>query len=299
MAGLVAFLVAVLFVIMFVSSVIFRTALLHPFKTVFHAIKDPIMYFIHHDYDLFHCGQMACLSAHFGGGKTLTGTHDLATIFRRYNNKKVWDRDLKRFVTQKIHIVSNVEMKNIPTEPLVSLSQTFCIAKRFKKLDLKTFTRTCVICLLDEASGLLNSRAFKDNFSSGMLSDMVVSRHYNLSFMYTSQKFKLTDKLLRDVTQEVIDCRKVWRFMVLEVFDADEMEYALNPKQLQPKYRTGFFISDKDYNAYDTLAVVNQLEKSYNDYLSDEEILARRGELNPDVDLITPRKKLFKRKKSA
>lgn len=299
MSSLVAFVVSFIFVILFFQSVCFRLTILHPFKTIFYRIKDTFFYFYHCEYNEFKCGQMVCLSAHFGGGKTLTGSHDMADIFSRYNNKKVWDRDLKCFVLQKIHVVSNVNLKDVPVEPLTSLSQVFAVAKRFKRLDPEHKTRTCVICLFDETSGLLNSRSFKQNMSTGAVADLVVTRHWNLSFFYTSQVYNLTDKLFRDVTQQVIDCNKIWRYMVLEIFDAHELEYATNPMLVQPLRRTGFFVTDKDYERFDTLAVVKQLEKAYVDFDSDEEVLARRGAMNPDVDLYTPRKKLFKRKKSA
>ncbi len=299
MNKLIIFIFTFICIILFFRSVCFRLTMLHPFKTVYYWIKDTFFYFYHCEYNDFKCGQMVCLSAHFGGGKTLTGSHDLADIFSRYNNKKVWDRDLKCFVLQKIHVVSNVHLKDVPVEELKSLSQVFSVAKRFKRLDPANKTRTCVICLFDETSGLLNSRSFKQNMSTGAIADLVVTRHYNLSFFYTSQVYNLTDKLFRDVTQQVIDCHKIWRYMVLEIFDARELEHAFNPRQVEPLKRTGFFVTDKDYDRFDTLAVVKQLEQAYYDFDSDEEVLARRGAMNPDVDLFTPRKKLFKKKDSA
>ena len=63
---------------------------------------------------------------------------------------------------------------------------------------------------------------------------------------------------------------------------------------------TGFLIKDKDYNAYDTLAVVDKLKKSVDDgdMMSEEEILQMRGDMNPDNDQIIHRswrlKKLLK-----
>ena len=79
--------------------------------------------------------------------------------------------------------------------------------------------------------------------------------------------------------------------MVQNYYDADEVEYASNPTLIKPIRRTGFFIKDKDYNAYDTLAVVDKLKKSVKDgdMMSEQEILEMRGQLNPDNDAITNR----------
>ena len=194
-------------------------------------------------------------------------------------------------VLQKIHIISNVAFKDIPYEPLESLSQVVCCAYRNKKIDIQNNTRTVVLVVLDEASSQLNSRNFKSNIDPEFLNTLITTRHYHMSFYYTSQKFKLVDALMRSVTQTCINCKKVWRFMVQNYYDADEVEYASNPTLIKPIRRTGFFIKDKDYNAYDTLAVVDKLKKSVKDgdMMSEQEILEMRGQLNPDNDAITNR----------
>ena len=151
--------------------------------------------------------------------------------------------------------------------------------------------------VLDEASAQLNSRNFKTNIDASFLNTLITSRHYHISFMYSSQKFKLTDALMRSVTQKCINCEKVWRFLVQNEYDADEVEYASNPTLIKPRKRTGFLIKDKDYNAYDTLAVVDKLKKSVDDgdMMSEQEILQMRGEINPDNDQITHRSRRLKK----
>lgn len=64
----------------------------------------------------------------------------------------VWDRGRKKFVRQKVHIISNVELLSVPFEPLQSLSQVVCCAYRNKTIDEEQNTRTVVIVVLDEAS---------------------------------------------------------------------------------------------------------------------------------------------------
>jgi len=87
--------------------------------------------------------------------------------------------------------------------------------------------------------------------------------------------------------------------MVQNEYDADEIEYASNPCLVRPIYRTGFFIKDKDYNAYNTLAVVDNLKKSVDegDMMTEKEILEARGQLNPDNDAITNRSLRMKMRK--
>lgn len=299
MKTLIIIIAVVAFFLLFFNSVIFRLILFHPFATVHNAIKDVYFYFKHHKYDIYDGGLLNCYFAHFGGGKTLSVTQFVAYLFKRYNNKKVWDRGKKKFVLQKVHIISNVHLNGTPYEELQSLSQVVCCAWRNKELDKQQNTRTVVLVLLDEASSQLNSREFKTNINADFLNTLITSRHFHMSIFYTSQKFKLVDALLRNVTQKAISCHKVWRFMVQEYFDADELEYAVNPTILQPYRRTGFFILDKHYNAYDTLATVEKLQKivDKNDMMTDEEILAMRGAINPDADIVTPRKSYIRRRK--
>lgn len=280
-----------------VACVPFRLVVLHPFSTVYYTVRDIYHYFKRHTYDLYDGGLLNCYFAHFGGGKTLSVVHYVRALFKRYNNKKVWDRGRGKFVTQKIHIISNVHLNGVPYEELCSLSQIVCCAWKNKEIDKQQDTRTVVLVLLDEASSQLNSREFKTNINADFLNTLVTSRHFNMSIFYTSQKFKLVDALLRSVTQRCINCRKLWRFMVQYYYDADEMEYAANPMLVQPFRRTGFFIKDKDYNTYDTLATVEKLKKSVdkNDMMSEEEILALRGAMNPDEDaIINPSRRLKK-----
>lgn len=297
MTSILILIVPFVFLWLMVACVPFRIAVLHPFSTVYYAVRDVYFYFKHHTYDLYDGGLLNCYFAHFGGGKTLSVVHYVRALFKRYNNKKVWDRGRKKFVLQKIHVISNVHLNGVPYEELCSLSQIVCCAWKNKEIDKKQDTRTVVLVLLDEASSQLNSREFKSNINADFLNTLVTSRHFNMSIFYTSQKFKLVDALLRSVTQRCINCRKLWRFMAQYYYDADELEYASNPMLVRPIRRTGFFVRDKDYNTYDTLATVERLKKSVDkgEMMSEAEILALRGELNPDDDAITAPSRKLKR----
>lgn len=78
---------------------------------------------------------------------------------------------------------------------------------------------------------------------------------------------------------------------MLKNYDADELEYASDPSMVKPRKTYGFFVTDADYGAYDTLATVDRLKKSVDesDMMSEKEILEMRGQLNPDNDAVTHR----------
>lgn len=290
-------LIFLVFVFLFYSSVCFRLFCLHPFSSIRDCVSDIYYYFHYRKFDIYNGGLLNCYFAHFGGGKTLSVTHYVCTLFKRYNNKRVYDLSRKKWVLQKVHIISNVRLNGVPFEELVSLSQVVCCAWRNKHIDEQENTKTVLLVLLDEASSQLNSREFKTNINADFLNALITSRHFNMSIFYTSQKFKLVDALLRSVTQRAILCKKCWRFMVQSYFDADEIEYASNPLLVKPLFRTGFYIKDSDYNAYDTLATVEQLQKSVdkNDMLSDAEIIALRGDINPNNDNVMHPRHVLKR----
>lgn len=281
-------------------SVCARLVVLHPFATVYYGVRDFYDYIIHKKWHLLDGGVLNCYGAHFGGGKTLTMAHFITELYRVKNNKKVWDRGRKKWVTQKIHVIANFDLKLIPYEKLESLSQVLACAKYNKSIDEENDTRTVTMVLIDEASVQLNSRNFKSNIDANFLNTLLTCRHYHINLWYSSQKFKLTDALMRSVTQRYIECHKVWRFMCLNEYNADEIEYASDPTMVKPLRRSGFFIKNRDYESYDTLACVDALERSAKegDMLSEKEILEMRGQLNPDNDAVTNRSwKLKSRKK--
>ena len=293
-------LILIILIFAMILSVEVRIFVRHPIKTIYYLLVDPVLYIHDRGYDAYKAGQLNCYFAHFGGGKTLSVVHYVRYLFERYNNKCIYDRRRKKWDLQKVHILSNVKLEGVPFEPLTGLKQIVNYAWEIKKIDDQENTRTVILALVDEASSELNSRQFQSNIDANFLNALVTSRHFNMSFLYTSQKFSLVDKLLRSVTQTCIWCSKRWRFMVQHFFDADEMEYASNPALVQPRRRKGFFVSNKDYNTYDTLATVERLDKATTngDMLSAQEILALRGEINPDNDnVIRPSRKLKKVRK--
>lgn len=293
------YLVVIVFVIAYITSVEFRTLCKHPLDAVKYAVIDSYRYFHDRKWNLYEGGILNCYSAPFGGGKTLSIVEYVIYLFNKYNNKMVYDRKLGEWRLQKVHILSNVEFKGVPYEKLNTLGQIVQHCKVTPGIDAENGTRTVCLVVIDEASAEMNSRNFKDNINGEFLNKLLTIRHACVSIFYSSQKFHLTDKLLRQVTQTVIWCKKKWRILIQYSYEADQMENCTDHNLIQPLKTYGLFITDKIYNAYDTLACVDTLEKQWKsgDLLSEQEILELRGEMNPNVDMVNPSKKLKKRMK--
>lgn len=294
-----------LFIIVFacIISVCVRVIVTHPVSTIWYGVIDMYKYFWYRCWNNCATGTISCYVGLFGKGKTLSAVHKVVSLYKRYNDKKIFDFNRNKWVTQKIHIISNVSLA-IPYEDFVSLSQIVAVADRMRSLDEQNNTLTCTIVLGDEFSVQLNSRSFKSNIDPLFLNTLLTCRHHHISLIYTSQRFNHVDALLRQVTGYVYTCNKVWRIMVHEQYDAFDLENASDPTLIKPKRRFGWFIRDAAFNAYDTLACVGNLTKSCKegDMLTEEQILDLQrnnpanldGVVNPSRKLIRASKKLRK-----
>lgn len=254
---------------------VLRCAILHPVSTVFYAVKDSYTCLRYKKYNDCGTGEIVAFCGLFGKGKTLSMVHRAIEIYRKYNGKQVYDFKRQKFVTQRVHLISNVAL-SVPYEEFVSMQQVVHAAESREAYDEEHDTRTITIIVGDEFSVQMNSRDFKSNFNPLLLNTLLCCRHHFISFLISSQRFSHCDALLRQVTSYVVDCDKIWRFQKNYRYDAWEMENATNVMLLKPFRRECWFVKDKDYNAYDTLACVGNLVKSWKDgdMLSEEEILA-------------------------
>lgn len=285
------------FAVAFYLSVIVRVICFHPFKTIRYAITDFYKYLRFKTWRLcVDYGRIICFVGLFGKGKTLSAVHWIVSHYKKYNGLKVYDFARRKWVTQVVHVISNVDL-TIPYEKFVSMTQLLRVAEKTREEDEKNDTLTITLVLGDEFSTQLNSRSFKENFSTPLLGTLLTCRHHHICLVYTTQRFCHVDKLLREVTSFVVDCNKVWRFMVHGQFDAFELENATSIQMVRPLMRYGWFITDRDFNNYDTLACVDQLSKSCKegDMLSDEEILALLCNSPSDMDSVEkPSRRYFR-----
>ena len=259
---------------------VLRCAVFHPFALVFYGIKDGFHYLRHRGWNNLSYGQIVCYiadsSTSFGCGKTLSATDYIVSMFRRFNGKLVWCSERKKFVTQRVKIISNVDFLTIPFERLVSLSQFVQWTDQAHDYDMEHDTLTVTYMLIDEASSQLNSRSFKSNFDPYFIARLLTSRHVHASIILTSQRSGMVDKLMRDCCHLYIGCNKIWRFQCLSYYDAYEIENAQTPSLVAPLRRICWFVKDKAFLNYDTFASVQALRKSceQGDMLSEAEIVA-------------------------
>lgn len=214
----------------------------------------------------------------FGQGKTLSAVHDAIQFYKKYNDKKVFDDRINEFVIQKVFVLSNVDIKDIPYRKFHSMQQIINISKWRHITDRKKKVRTITIIVGDEFSVCCNSRQFASNFSPLTLSAILCSRHALIhGFFLTAQRYGQVDALLRQVTNYVIECKKVWRIQKHTWYDAWEYENSPRPTDCRKLDISGFFVTDKDYQAYDTLQVVDQISKATEsgDMISQDKQLSR------------------------
>ena len=259
---LIIIMVIAIFLIICVFNTFLRTLLTNPLKTIYYAIVDCVKYFTEHRYDNMKTGRLICYTALFGGGKTLSCVHYVKSLYNRYNDKKVYDVKRKKFVTQKVHIISNVDLIGVPYEHFESLSQIVRVSERFKQIDEENDTLTCTIVLGDEFSVQMNSRNFKSNIDALFLNTLLTCRHHHIMLVYNAQRFNHVDALLRQVTTYVVQCRKVWRVVVQDTYDAYTLENCSDPTTVKSIGSSGWFVSNKDFESYDTLATVGNLRRS-------------------------------------
>ena len=136
--------IAIALGLLFIFSVFIRTIMIHPFKTVYYAVVDTVNYFRHRHFDMMETGKLICYTALFGGGKTLSCVHYVIGLYDRYNGKKIYDIGRKKWVTQKVHIISNVDI-NRPYEHFDSLAQVVRVAEKFRQMDIENDTLTCTV----------------------------------------------------------------------------------------------------------------------------------------------------------
>ena len=74
------------------------------------------------------------------------------------------------------------------------------------------------------------------------------------------------------------------------------MEFASDPTLIKPQSISGWFIRDRDYNAFDTLACVGNLKKSVDSGDMETEIeIINRQNVNVDNNNVTSASKKFKK----
>lgn len=282
-----------------------RCIVFNPHYSSYYGVTDLYHYIKYKLSNNSNYGELVGYTGLFGKGKTLSMVHDVVHFYHRYNGKKFFDVKRGKWVTNCVVVLSNVDI-SIPYIKLNSLQQIVDNMHHFYALmcendcDINYMTYIC----LDEASTQLNSRNFKTNFNALFLNTLLTCRHYNcVRFAYSTQRFSHVDALMRQVTQAVYDCDKIWRVQIMRKYDAYELENCTNPLLIKPLSVRVWFVRNKDYDNYNTLACVDNLIHDFEngDMYSETEILQLLqpiSEQNPD-NVTHYSKKASKRKKFA
>ena len=200
----------------------------------------------------------------FGKGKTLSATRYVLRKAKRY----------------KLNVISNIKLNGYPYTPLTNWQQI---------VDAPGNT----IILIDEMSTVFNARSWKD-FNINLLFQLLQCRKNKKEIVGTAQRFAHVDKLLRDITYEVIDCSKYWRFQHTVHYDAWDYENCMNKNMLKPTFHKWSFITDKDYSSYDTSEIIDNAKRT--DFMSNDEILTARGEVQFNELAISKVSRKFKKR---
>lgn len=261
--------IGIILLMLFVFIPTLRCIALHPFKSIYYAIKD-IYKYIHYcrwrEYRKY--GTLTLFNGLFGAGKTLSSVVYARRVYKKYNGKKVYDFVEKKWKTQYINIVTNVHIEDIPYMKLNSLSDIMTITQYNDGVSVW-------LIAIDEMSTQVNSREYKTNFSTDLLNVLLTCRHYRMQIIGSSQRFAHVDALVRQVTQNAIECKKFWRVVEWQIFDAWKIENTADITKIKPNRIKTIFVTDKDFNSYDTTACVESFKKNVMEgkHLTDKEIM--------------------------
>lgn len=215
----------------------------------------------------------------FGCCKTLLAVKRAKALYERYNGQKTYDYKClePKWITWKVNVISNVEIKGVPTIPLKSLNQ---IVELSEKDCRDTFT----IVLIDECNAVFNSRNFKSNLNEEQIKSIVTCRHNNMLMLLVGQRFKYLDALVRSMTDVVIECKHIplTNMTVRYAYSAYDLETCDNPVMIKKLWHKWEYIFDSDYKAYDTKALVGSIARD--DSLTSAEVLANRGSAMTGAD---------------
>ncbi|MFQ9763232.1 MAG: hypothetical protein ACLRYE_08350 [Gemmiger formicilis] len=87
-----------------------RCAVFHPLHVLYYGTLDTFGYIRRKQYNLCHTGDLDIYCGYFGSGKTLSLVHKVTGLYEHYDGKTVWCPRRKKFVTQRVLILSNVAL---------------------------------------------------------------------------------------------------------------------------------------------------------------------------------------------
>lgn len=236
-------------------SPLFRVIVKHIHHIFFYYVYDLIQNFKHRkDKSTKFPHGISMYIGMFGTGKTLTMTH--------------YARSLYDYFDGNVRILSNYHLNDIPYIPLVNFNQIAELA------NIQNDTYYGTLVLIDEIEHVLSHRNFS-KFPLAMLACLTQQRKLKVKICCTSQRFGFVDKIWRSITDEVVDCKKFWRFSRLRSYDGWEMENASSFDNVKCRSTDWWFVRNKDYDSYDTLQLVRK--ESADEFISNDEVVTNKG----------------------
>lgn len=286
MGGIIALFIILCIVVFPLPKFLIR----HFFDICKYGAIDIYYYFKHKEYNRCpYFGRVEIVSAYrnkvFGSGKTLDVSKRVHEIYSKYNGLPVWSEEKQDFVTQHIHLISNITFRDLPYTPFLTSRQL---------MDVEQPEQDITIFVMDEIGAIWNSRDFKTNISTELLRNLLQVRKNKIYIIGTSQRFKFCDALLRQITGQLTCVNKWWRIIKKREYDPVDFENCTNQDLLKPLRVSYAWVTNQDYAAYDTNERVERL--SNEDLLPDEQILANQGLQSGELDAATHLKKRYRRR---
>lgn len=274
---------------------------------IWYIFKDTFMYIKNKGWKQFKKYGIKVFVGMFGHGKTLSCSYYAHKYYKKYGDDLLF--------------IANFKLKDMPYTPLVSFEQLVEVQELRQDIEvtkgqiellekrieygailedeelaeleslkfsleqkLKDFPYKGVVVCISEIELLLNNRKYAD-FPIELLHTLCQQRKFKMYCMVDAQRFGMIDIAFRRISTWVDDCHKFWRFQCNKVYDAWEMENAINPQFVKPLRRYCFFIRDKVYNGYDTTESVTRYNSA--DFISNKESLERKGYTLADLSLVS------------
>lgn len=237
-------------IVLIFSSVLLRTIIFNLHWIAIYTPIDLFNYIKNKSWMLWNGFGIRMYCGYFGSGKSMLASRFIVNNYNKYKDGQT-----------PLNILSNIPL-SVPYTPLVNIQQI---------LEVKENT----IIFIDECNTLFNARAWKD-FPTELVYQLCQNRKKHIMLIMTAPRFHLVDKSIRDVTEYVYQCKRMfWRLHSISVYDGWDLENALNINLLRPLSRQGVFARNKYYNNYDSFAIIDNVKKT--EFLDKSEILSNRG----------------------
>lgn len=193
-----------------------------------------------------------------GSGKTLSLVHDMYRRFKANTDLVVFTNTPLLFPEHK-----GKKLKQHLFNGLLDLESFFAFALTDGDLLLKKET----IVLIDEANLVLPSRLFA-KLPSFVLSFLAESRKLNTDIFFTTQHPVRVDKILRELTETWIHCRRIIPHLLHMSY-----EVVLSGEGIPIDYESSmpFFFPRRAYGLYDTHHIVGMSDNLLPQQLKKEE----------------------------